>query len=589
MPDLIAQGPHPEQRWRRSIASDQPFIIGRNVANWGVPWDSQVSRQHVQAQLIDGDLHVTKLENAQNPIFFRGQGQQKCSVTIGEHFVVGQTTFTLTAEQAHLTQELPRPDRQQAFDQDFLRKVRFRDPDRRIAALSRLPEMISSAPSDTELFSRVSNVILSGIGGATAIAIVRKNESNIDILHWDRRLVVGKDFQPSEKLISEGFESGESVLHIWNMSREEQKPTFTMDGEGDWALITPHVGGNNEQWALYVTGVLHGSHQSARTSSSDPDDLRDDVKFAELVGATLANIQTVKQLERKQSSLRPFFAPVVLDALAQEDPETVLSPRECEVSVLFCDLRGFTGATERHRDNLLELLNRVSQALGITTRNILDFGGVVGDFHGDAAMGFWGWPLAQDDSAQRVCKAALAIWKELEEVNQQSDHPLYGFRMGLGIATGTAVAGRIGTHDQSKVTVFGPVVNLASRLESMTRAVKASVLIDDRTAEKIKESKVADLRLRNVACVQPYGLNSSLELYQLLPSVEEYPLLDADHLQAYESALKEFKAGNWNETLKHLHRLPADDQVKDFLTIFIARHDRTPPPGWNGVIRFDQK
>ena len=589
MPDLIAQGPHPEQRWRRSIATYQPFVIGRTAPNWGVPWDNHVSRNHAEARLVDGDLHVEKTENAQNPIFFRGQGQQKCVVTIGEHFVIGQTTFTFTAEQAHLTQEVPRPDRQQAFDKDFLRKVRFRDPDRRIAALSRLPEMISSAPSDTELFSRVSNVILSGIGGATAIAIVRKNENKIDILHWDRRLVTGKDFQPSEKLIQEGFETNESVLHIWNMAKDSKSPAFTMDNEGDWALITPHAGGNNEYWALYVTGVLHGTPQSARASSSDPDDLRDDVKFAELVGATLANIQTVKQLERRQSSLRPFFAPVVLDALAQEDPEKVLTPRECEVSVLFCDLRGFTGASERHSDNLHELLNRVSQALGITTRNILEFGGVVGDFHGDAAMGFWGWPLAQDDSAQRVCKAALAIWKELDEVNQKPDHPLYGFQMGLGIATGTAVAGRIGTHDQSKVTVFGPVVNLASRLESMTRAVKAPVLMDDRTAEKIKACNPADLRLRHVACVQPYGLKSSLELYQLLPSVDEYPLLNDEHLDAYDKALEEFKSGNWNGTLKLLHRLPADDLVKDFLTIFIARNDRTPPPGWNGIIRFDQK
>lgn len=589
MPDLIAQGPHPEQRWRRTIPPTQAFTVGRTAPNWAIPWDSQISRLHATLQLVDRQLQVEKLDAAHNLIFFRGQGQQKCTVSIGEHFVIGQTTFTLTAEQAHLTQELPRPDRQQAFDRDFLRKVRFRDPDRRIAALSRLPEMISSAPNDTELFSRVSNVILSGIGGATAIAIVRKENSNIEILHWDRRLVTGKDFQPSEKLIHQGIDSGESVLHVWNMSRDPKLPAFTVDGEGDWALITPHAGPSGEQWALYVAGVLHGSHQALHSSSSDPDDLRDDVKFAELVGATLANIQQVKQLERRQSSLRPFFAPVVLDALAQEDPEKVLAPRECEVSVLFCDLRGFTGATERHSDNLHELLNRVSQALGITTRNILDFGGVVGDFHGDAAMGFWGWPLAQDDAAWRACKAALAIWKELELVNQQADHPLHGFRMGLGIATGNAVAGRIGTHDQSKVTVFGPVVNLASRLESMTRAVKAAVLIDDRTAAKIKESQTKDVRLRNVACVQPYGLKSSLELYQLLPSAEEYPLLSDEHLDSYANALTEFKAGRWNETLKHLHRLPADDQVKDFLTIFIARHDRTAPPGWNGVIRFDQK
>ena len=87
----------------------------------------------------------------------------------------------------------------------------------------------------------------------------------------------------------------------------------------------------------------------------------------------------------------------------------VLAPRETEVAVLFCDLRGFSRHSERSADDLLGLLNRVSQALGVTTHEIREQGGVLGDFHGDAAMGFWGWPLPQPDAAVRACLAALAI------------------------------------------------------------------------------------------------------------------------------------------------------------------------------------
>ena len=89
-------------------------------------------------------------------------------------------------------------------------------------------------------------------------------------------------------------------------------------------------------------------------------------------------------------------------ALRQRDPETVLAPRKCEVSVLFCDLRGFSRRTEQEADDLLGLLQRVSDALGVMTRQILAHGGVVGDFHGDAAMGFWGWPLQQEDAIERA-------------------------------------------------------------------------------------------------------------------------------------------------------------------------------------------
>jgi len=81
----------------------------------------------------------------------------------------------------------------------------------------------------------------------------------------------------------------------------------------------------------------------------------------------------------------------------------------------------------------------------------------VGDFQGDAAMGFWGWPLRQPDAVLRTCRAALAVRAEFEATE--------GFHAGIGVATGPAVAGKIGTVDQVKVTVFGPVVNLASRLE----------------------------------------------------------------------------------------------------------------------------
>ena len=87
----------------------------------------------------------------------------------------------------------------------------------------------------------------------------------------------------------------------------------------------------------------------------------------------------------------------------------MLAPREADLSVLFCDLRGFSQRSEQDADQLLKLLAQVSDALGVMTRHILDTGGVIGDFHGDAAMGFWGWPLEQSDSPRRAVEAAMRI------------------------------------------------------------------------------------------------------------------------------------------------------------------------------------
>ncbi|HEY2881758.1 MAG TPA: adenylate/guanylate cyclase domain-containing protein, partial [Pirellulales bacterium] len=246
--------------------------------------------------------------------------------------------------------------------------------------------------------------------------------------------------------------------------------------------------------------------------------------------------------------------------------------------------------SERSASDLLGLLERVSKALGVMTHQILENRGVVGDFQGDAAMGFWGWPLAEPGSAQKAARAALAIRAQFQAAAAQTDHPLADFRVGIGIATGRAVAGKIGTIDHVKVTVFGPVVNLAARLESMTKFLNASVLLDPRTAEMLRRDLPPELgRVRRVAKVRPYGLESAWEVSELLPPEQEFPALKEEHLRQYEAALDAFIAGNWQQALDLLHNVPAEDSVKDFLTVYIAQHHRTPPPNWDGVVVLEAK
>jgi adenylate cyclase len=280
----------------------------------------------------------------------------------------------------------------------------------------------------------------------------------------------------------------------------------------------------------------------------------------------------------------------VLSALGDEDAGRLLAPRETEVSVLFCDLRGFSRESDRSATDLLGLLERVGKALGVMTRHILDQGGVIADFQGDAALGFWGWPLQQPDAILRVCQAALAIRTQFEATARQGGHPLAGFRAGIGIATGRAVAGKIGSQDQAKVGVFGPVVNLGSRLEGMTKLLNAAVLMDETTARLARQQVPARVaRFRRVARVRPYGLDNPLTVTELLPPAADHPELSDGHLASYEAALDEFLAGRWPEAYELLHQIPPGDRVKDFLTVYIAQRNRVAPPGWDGVIPLSQK
>jgi adenylate cyclase len=617
MPDLIAQGPQPEHRWRRRLLPGVRQTIGRQAGDWSVPWDERISRRHAELEFQGGELRVEKLESARNPIFFQGHGATRFSIKPGEHFVIGDTTFSLVDQRVNVSLDLPEPANERTFSTLELRREPFRESDKRIDVLSRLPDVISGSSSDEELFTRLVNLLLRGIERATAAAVVavegfglqvqgsdevhtnpqsavRNRQSHaIRVLHWDRRVLADAEFRPSERLIRQAVESGESVVHVWSgtASSPSTPEAFTLSEGSDWALCAPVPGKACRGWALYVSGNFSSDFGAA---APEAELLRDDVKFAELMATTLGGLRESQLFAARQASLSQFFSPSVLEIVGDHDPDVVLAPREADVTVLFCDLRGFSRESERSAGDLFGLLERVSQALGVMTHHILQEGGVIGDFHGDAAMGFWGWPLAQSDAAQRACRAALGIRAAFADASN-CDSPnsvtsISDFHVGIGIASGSAVAGKIGSMHQVKVTVFGPVVNLAARLETMTRQTGASILLDRSTAEEIAASMSRDAcRVRPLAKVRPIGFSSPVEVSELLPPATECPGLPDENLAAYAAALSAFASGDWGEALEHLSALPVDDQAAAFLEQFIGKHGGSPPMNWDGTIPLEAK
>jgi adenylate cyclase len=586
MAELIAQGMQDQQRWRRSLPEGQTVLLGRTAGEWSVPWDEQISRRHAHLTWSGGQLHVCRVPTAYNPIFVDGEAIEEVDLRPGESFVSGETMFTITDEKLEVESSTPLPVAEQAFPVQDLQQVAYHDADRRLDILSHLPELIAGATSDAELFIRLGNMLLAGIAQAEVVAVVSsepRTSLQSKVLYWDRRTAFGGDFRPSRRLILRAISRNESVLHVRGASGD-LGASVTVGAAFDWAFCTPVRGQSTSGWCLYVAGHFSGH---------GPDngvDLRTEVKFTELVAALLRSLREVRLLQCRQAVLGQFFSPAVLGALGNEDAASLLAPRETQVSVLFCDLRGFSGESERWQTNLLGLLERVGKALGVMTRHILDQGGVIADFQGDAALGFWGWPIQQPDTILRVCRAALAIRRQFDTAGNQAGVPLVGFRAGIGIATGTAVAGKIGTDDQAKVGVFGPVVNLGSRLEGMTKFLDAAVLVDESTDQLARQQLPSGVaRLRRVARVTPYGLDKPLTVTELLPSAADYPELQDAHIAAYEEALREFQAGRWSQAYELLHEVPPEDRVKNFLSTYIAQRNRAAPPDWNGVIILSEK
>ena len=590
--DLIAQGPAPDNRWRVELKPDQPMELGREAHPLNTHWDSQISRRHAIVTLTDGELLVERLAAARNPVFFGGDERDSIRIKPGEHFAIGNTTFMLTNEVVLPTLDLPNPVTQRSYTAEFLRSnVEYVDSDRRIKVLTRLPDLISNSGSERETYTRFVNMLMEGISSASSVAIIRQAEntegsqSATEVIHWDRRRLTSGDFLPSERLISQAIKEGQVVQHIWNQARTGG-PEYTMDIANDWAFVCPLTGTSTQGWGIYVTGknrVTATTGSGAGPGSGEPD-LEGDIKFCELIASMLQNLLEAKRLERKQSSLRSFFSPIVMEAFSDHDPDEVLTPKECEVSVLFCDLRGFSKASEQMAGDLLELLSRVSNSLGIMTSSILKHGGVIGDFHGDAAMGFWGWPLNQADRAIRAIEASMQIKSEFAKINLDPEHSLKDFQVGIGIATGSAVAGKIGTSVQVKVTAFGPVVNLASRLEVMTKWFGGSILLDQETVNQVLDQP-HHLSLQRLGSFLPYGMRKPAVVTRVIPAD-----LNEDHvISAYDEALVKFEAGQWDEATGILKSV-GDEPCSQFLLKHIQQQtDSKPPMGFNGVIELSSK
>lgn len=589
--ELIAENPESKPRWKRTLVEGQRLILGRSEeADLSAPWDPAISRRHVTVTANNGRTHVERVAEATNPLCFGGEIVERCELSHGEQFVLGSTIFRVTRQVLESPSAVAAPMQEMTFDAHTLQQVRFRDAERQMEVLMHLPDVINGARTDDDLFYRLSNLLLAGVSHADVIAIVKTSSGgNVDLAHWNRRRETAGEFRPSTRLVEESFRRRQSVLHLWPAA-SQLNSEYTAASELDWAFCTPVLDAPSATWGLYVAGKQGRPYSNGNTQVAETSHLQADVKFTELVAEIISSVRRLNWLERQQAGLRQFFAPTILSALGNELNTEILAPRECDVTVMFCDLRGFSHHAEESAGDLIGLLNRVSQALGVMTSHILQHRGVTGDFQGDAALGFWGWPFSSEETPLQACRAALGIRKIFDEIFRMPDHPLANFQMGIGLAHGRAVAGKIGTAEQVKVTVFGPVVNLASRLETMTNQLRVPILLDETLSRLVRDRlDPAEGRIRRLAKVLPVGLETPLVVSELVPSVVELPELTDAHLARYEQGVDDFIAGRWETAYRCLHDMPATDRAQDFLMALIVQHNRKAPANWDGVVRLQTK
>jgi class 3 adenylate cyclase len=238
-----------------------------------------------------------------------------------------------------------------------------------------------------------------------------------------------------------------------------------------------------------ILGLISGTREVEKGNL----DARVPVESNDLVGYMGERFNLMVDSLRERELIRQVFGRYVSEPVAKEilAGKLELGGERREASVLFSDIRGFTTLSENMepRDVVL-LLNRyfTRMVACVAAEN-----GMVNKFLGDGMMAVFGAPLAQEDAALRAVRAALAMQAALAEFNREQRQA--GGRelaIGVGIATGEVLVGNVGSADRAEYTAIGDVVNVASRIEGLTKEVGAPILIDEATRARVQTSLVCE-------------------------------------------------------------------------------------------------
>ncbi len=228
-----------------------------------------------------------------------------------------------------------------------------------------------------------------------------------------------------------------------------------------------------------------------------------------------------REAEQVRTRLGAYVSTELLDLVLDESSET-LGGRRQTVVVLFCDLRGFTShAEDLAPEALVEELNQYFEAM---LEPIARHGGVVDKFIGDAIMAVWGVPQGRPDDAHAAIEAAKDMGVALDTLNQtrviKGQKPL---RQGIGLHIGEVVAGNIGTQARRQFTVIGDAVNLASRLEALTKQHKVPLIVSGAMLRAAQKSTKTPINMRSLGTVDVRGRQQAVEIFGILNAPESSP------------------------------------------------------------------
>jgi len=292
------------------------------------------------------------------------------------------------------------------------------------------------------------------------------------------------------------------------------------------------------------------------------------------------------ELERSKvrTAFSQYLAPAMVDRLAESSESLVLGGETKEMTMLFSDIRGFTGISEQYKDDPEGLTQLINKLLSVLSDEILLTEGTIDKYMGDCIMAFWNAPTDQPQHASLAVKAAMEMGRAMQKLNEElAAEGKKTMAVGIGINTGDCVVGNMGSTQRFDYTVLGDTVNLASRLEGQSGEYGFQIIAGADTVKSLSGYEVFELDLLAVK-----GKTEPVTIYTVFEG-DESDIEDAEAFRAaHQEFLKAYRGQDWDTAMRHIEKyqkeVPSFNYYYELFSARIKSLQKNPPgPEWTGV------
>lgn len=349
---------------------------------------------------------------------------------------------------------------------------------------------------------------------------------------------------------------------------------------------------------IFITYLAHRvskpitqlTHQANRISGFD-------LTYPEQV---VSAIEEIQQLQASINTMRvslvsfgKFVPKKLVQKLLENATEVKIGGKSKKITIMFTDIADFTTISENYPAD--KLVTHLSEYFEEITQIIADCNGTIDKFVGDAVMAFWGAPTQDKDQALNSCAAALLIQNCLSDLNRKwnfEKKPILLTR--IGIHSGEAIVGNMGSSWRMFYSALGDNVNLASRLEGINKNYGTSIVISDDTLHQIQDHAI----VRPLDLVAVKGKKKGVKIYELIALKNSNPILlptdeQIDFCNKFERGVTLYRDKRWDEAIEIFKSIEVDygkDRVAEIYIERCQQYKKNPPPNnWDGVFQMKEK